>query len=106
MSADEPLVPDGPGRWLIVVRRDQPALYGYLREGLSGDGQVEIILDRRGAAAGLGDAPPDGALSEELPPVERRGSGSAKDRDRWRTFGYRLAGPRTDRAWDARGPEE
>lgn len=35
------------GRYLIIVARDQPDLYEYLAKQFSGDGEVEVLLDRR-----------------------------------------------------------
>jgi len=34
-------------RWLIIVRRDRPLLYQHLRESYTGDGRVEVIVNRR-----------------------------------------------------------
>lgn len=69
----------GSRRWLIVVRQDEQALYGYLRQGFSGVGLVEVILDRRGSEPGSSESAP-----------ERRRPATPKERDRWTALGYRL----------------
>jgi hypothetical protein len=49
------------GRYLCIVRRDDPLLHGYvsvaLSEGMSSEDEVEIIVDRRGEATDPGGAP-------------------------------------------------
>ena len=35
------------GRTMYIVARDHPELFAYLRDRFSGDGTVEVILDRR-----------------------------------------------------------
>jgi hypothetical protein len=37
--------------WFIIVRRDRPVLYRHLHVNYEGGGRVEVILDRRRAAA-------------------------------------------------------
>jgi len=76
----------GSGGWLIVVREDQAGLYGYLREGFEGVPVLEVILDRRRLPTGFGDDP----VEADQAAVDRRRPASSRERDRWRTFGYRL----------------
>ena len=49
------------GRYLCIVRRDDPLLLGYVRvalsERMSNDDEFEIIVDRRGEVAASGAAP-------------------------------------------------
>ena len=49
------------GRYLCIVRRDDPLLQGYVRvalsERMSNDDEFEIIVDRRGEVTDPGDAP-------------------------------------------------
>jgi hypothetical protein len=49
------------GRYLCIVRRDDPLLHGYvsvaLSEGMGSEDEVEIIVDRRGEATDPGGAP-------------------------------------------------
>lgn len=71
-------------RWLVVVRRDQPGLYHYLRQEFEGIGLVDVILDRR-----QGDAPWAGEAR-----AERRRPATLKEGTRWRSFGYQVV-PRT-----------
>ncbi len=76
-----------PNRWLVVVRRDQPSLYAYLRQGFEGIGPVEVILDRR-----QGEKWPGPETTEtEGSRADRRRPGTMKERVRWRSFGYRVA---------------
>lgn len=77
----ELVVPSGgiravEARWVVVVRRDQPGLYRYLRQEFEGIGLVDVILDRRQR-----DAPWPG---------ERRRPATSKEWTRWRSFGYRV----------------
>jgi len=40
-------------RWFIIVRWDRPLLYQHLRESYTGDGRVEVIVDRRATVKNL-----------------------------------------------------
>jgi hypothetical protein len=44
------------GRSMYIVARDHPELFAYLRDRFSGDGTVEVILDRRFAQRRQGGA--------------------------------------------------
>ena len=44
------------GRTMYIVARDHPELFAYLRDRFSGDGTVEVILDRRFAQRRQGGA--------------------------------------------------
>lgn len=37
----------GSARYLLMVARDQPALFDYLRQAFSGDKEVRAFFDRR-----------------------------------------------------------
>lgn len=82
------------GRWVVVVRRDQAALYARLVAGLGGVRGVEVILDRREAP------PPSGAPRPER---ERRRRRDAPARFRWRSLGYAVVPP-TEPGNPAAGP--
>jgi hypothetical protein len=73
----------GMGRYLCIVRRDDPLLQGYVRvalsERMSGDDEFEIIVDRRSE-----ETDPDGAPDR----VERRRQVTAQRR--LNTEGYVL----------------
>jgi len=51
-------------RYLIVVARNEPALYEHLRGRHESDPGVRVVVDRRGAR--------DGRSTDSPPPVERR----------------------------------
>ena len=51
-------------RYLIVVARNEPALYEHLRHRHSRDASVRVVVDRRGTG--------DGEMRDGPPPVERR----------------------------------
>jgi len=57
-------------RYLIVVARNQPALYEHLRHRHGRDPSVRVVVDRRGT--GDGDGTGDGEMRDGSPPVERR----------------------------------
>jgi hypothetical protein len=44
------------GHTMYIVARDHPELFAYLRDRFSGDGTVEVILDRRFAQRRQGGA--------------------------------------------------
>ena len=71
-------------RWLVVVRRDQAALYSYLRRGFTGVGLLDVILDRR---QGRGHPGEPGARPR---PEDRRRPVRPRERSRWRSLGYVL----------------
>jgi hypothetical protein len=75
-----PPVASGVPRRLVIVRQDHLALYRYLSERLDGVAYVDVILDRR-----LTATPAPAAASERRRPLGRR------ERDHWRSLGYRLA---------------
>jgi hypothetical protein len=50
--------------YLIVVARNEPALYEHLRNRLRGDPRVGVVVDRRGGR--------NGETTDTPPPVERR----------------------------------
>lgn len=76
-----------PGLWLIVVRRDEPELYDYLRRRFQGMRSVEVILDRRAGERRRSDQRP---LAQERRMRPRRQRLSAEDRDWWRLAGFRV----------------
>ena len=47
MEPSEPLTPGQTAQWLILVARNQLALYAHLRRAYAGDDKVEVLLDRR-----------------------------------------------------------
>ncbi|MBI2161402.1 MAG: hypothetical protein HYU25_13680 [Candidatus Rokubacteria bacterium] len=51
-------------RYLIVVARNEPALYEHLRNRHGGDPRVQVVVDRRGAS--------DVETTDGPPPVDRR----------------------------------
>ena len=51
-------------RYLIVVARNEPALYEHLRNRHGGDPRVQVVVDRRGAS--------DVETTEGPPLVNRR----------------------------------
>src|SRR5256885_12967759 len=51
-------------RYLIVVARNQPAVYEHLRHRHGRDSRVQVVVDRRGAD--------DVEMTANPPPVERR----------------------------------
>ena len=71
-------------RWLVVVRRDQAALYSYLRRGFTGVGLLDVILDRR-----QGRGHPGEPGTRPLPD-DRRRPVRPRERSRWRSLGYVL----------------
>ena len=75
-----PIVPGIPRR-LVIVRQDHLALYRYLSQRLTDVANVEVVLDRRQAATPA----PGETVAERRQPLARR------ERDRWWSFGYRLA---------------
>ncbi|MBI2467473.1 MAG: hypothetical protein HYV62_06605 [Candidatus Rokubacteria bacterium] len=76
-----------PGtRWLIVVRQDQRPLFRLLDRHFAEDSRVEVILDRR-EREGRQSAV---AVEAERRRADRREFLSARERDVWHTFGYRL----------------
>jgi len=81
-SPDE--VSSAASRWLVVVRRDQAALYSYLRRGFTGVGLLDVILDRR---QGRGHPGEPGARSL---PEDRRRPVRPRERSRWHSLGYVL----------------
>jgi len=46
-GSQAPAMPDGDGRWIILVARDQPDLFAHLVRSFRNDAKVEVILDRR-----------------------------------------------------------
>jgi hypothetical protein len=74
----------------MVVRRDQAALYAYLRRGFAGLGILDVILDRR-----HGEVPPAGSRTALLP-EDRRQAVPPRQRSRWRSLGYALVEVRPD----------
>ena len=71
-------------RWLVVVRRDQAALYSYLRRGFTGVGLLDVIVDRR---QGRGHPGEPGARPL---PEDRRRPVRPRERSRWDSLGYVL----------------
>src|SRR5918996_1835747 len=53
-----------PMRYLIVVARNEPALYEHLRDRHGRDPRVRVVVDRRGAG--------DVETRASRPPVDRR----------------------------------
>jgi hypothetical protein len=84
----ESRVAAGPAlaRWLIVVRREQAALFRHLAERFTDVAFVEVVLDRRHADRRRTARP----VEEERRRAERRAPPAAPDREHWRVFGYRL----------------
>jgi len=80
-------VAPAPGtRWLIVVRQDQRPLFRLLDRHFAEDARVEVILDRRERERQQSALP----VAAERRRADRRESLSARERDIWNTFGYRL----------------
>lgn len=76
-----------PGtRWLIVVRQDQRPLFRLLDRHFAEDSRVEVILDRRERKQRQSAV----AVEAERRRADRREFLSARERDVWNTFGYRL----------------
>jgi hypothetical protein len=73
-------------RWLIVVEREQAALFRHLTERFLDVAFVEIVLDRRQGERRRAQSPVD----EERRRAERRAPPAATEREHWRVFGYRL----------------
>jgi hypothetical protein len=88
LASSKSRVAAGPAlaRWLIVVRREQAALFRHLAERFSDVAFVEVVLDRRHADRRRTARPVD----EERRRTERRAPPAAPDREHWRVFGYRL----------------
>jgi hypothetical protein len=74
-------------RRLIIVRQDHVTLYHYLRDRLADVARVQVILDRRRTASSVAGLPVevDGSGRERRQPLGRG------ERERWTSFGYRLA---------------
>ena len=85
-------------RWLIVVRRDQNALYEHLVLTFKFNDRVDVLVDRR---EGQGRAVPRPIKSE------RRRRLTAKERALWKHVGFRviyIGGDRTEPAPAAAPP--
>ena len=74
-------------RRLVIVRQDNRSLYCYLSERLADVANVEVILDRRQGLIRGNAATGETGPSEP----ERRQPPGRRERDRWHSFGYRLA---------------
>jgi hypothetical protein len=82
MTREVPMSTDAPApRWLIVVRRDKPALYHDLSRTFQTTPQVAVILDRRVAAR------------RENPAVQQRTPLTAAELELWESVGFRLIPP-------------
>ena len=68
-------------RWLIVVRRDKPALYHDLSRAFQTTPEVAVLLDRRASAR------------REDHPAQRRMPLTAAELELWETVGFRLIPP-------------
>ncbi len=76
----------GKPRWLIVVERDHADLYQHLKQRFRDIGFVQVIVDRR-----EGDRRRRRLRVErDRRRADRRHPPTAKERDHWRLFGYRL----------------
>lgn len=64
------------GTDLLVVARNQPGLYAYLKEDFAGDGDVEVIMDRRVGERRRARAP----CAPERRRSERRAGPDVRDR--------------------------
>jgi hypothetical protein len=64
-----------PARYLVIVVREEVALYQHLRRQFAGDAAVRVFVDRRRRAR-LGSGPPRGPEAEE----RRRPSGPGRER--------------------------
>src|SRR2546429_9565415 len=65
--------------YLIVVARNEPALYEHLRDRHGRDPRVRVVVDRRGASDGeiKGGRPPAGRRRRRSPVSPRASSRSA-----------------------------
>jgi hypothetical protein len=73
-------------RWLFVVQRAQPDLCQHLEQRFEDIAFVQVVLDRRqGERRGRGRR-----IGAEQRGRERRWLPTARERERWQFFGYRL----------------
>src|SRR3989442_6927892 len=81
-------------RYLIVVARNQPAVYEHLRHRHGRDSRVQVVVDRRGAD--------DVEMTANPPPVERR------RRRSWLTTGasHELVELPADDTTESRSPKQ
>ncbi len=73
-------------RWLIVVQREQAGLYQHLEARFREIAFVHMILDRR---QGERRRQEQGVAADQRR-GDRRQPPSAKEREQWALFGYRL----------------
>ena len=72
-------------RWLLVVQPQQFELYQHLAERFRDLAFVQIVFDRR-----QGERRRARRLHAERRGRERRQSPTAREREHWQLFGYRL----------------
>ena len=78
--------PVNPSRWLVVVQREQADLYRHLEQRFRDIGFVQVLFDRR-----QGDRRRQGPRVEpDQRRADRRQPPTAKEREQWGLFGYRL----------------
>jgi hypothetical protein len=68
-------------RWLLVVQRGRRGLLEHLEQRFRGIGFVQIVLDRRQS---------ERRRRARRPTGERRRPATAREREQWQFFGYRL----------------
>jgi hypothetical protein len=78
--------PVTPSRWLVVVQQEQADLYRHLEQRFRDIGFVQVLFDRR-----QGDRRRQGSRVEpDQRRADRRQPPTAKEREQWGLFGYRL----------------